>query len=104
LAASLYNLARGAFAGTLEIVSRSDFRRSAALLLPAAAFVGVIPWLGFYFASAGYMFGVLALPRHLTPMRSLLIATATAIVLYLVFERLFQVSLPHGALATAFGY
>jgi hypothetical protein len=104
LAASLYNLGRGAFAGAAVIISRSDLRRGAALFLPAAAFIGVIPWFGFYLASAGYMFGVLALPRHLNPVRSLLIAVATPIVLYVVFERLFQVSLPHGALAIAFGY
>jgi len=104
LAASLYNLGRGVFAGPAVIISRSDLRRGAALFLPAAAFVGVIPWLGFYLASAGYMFGVLALPKHLNLIRSLLIAIATPIVLYVVFERLFQVSLPHGALPVAFGY
>jgi hypothetical protein len=104
LAASLYNLGRGAFAGPAVIISRSDLRRGAGLFLPAAAFVGVIPWLGFYLASAGYMFGVLALPKHLNLIRSLLIAIATPIVLYVVFERLFQVSLPHGALPVAFGY
>jgi hypothetical protein len=102
--ASLYNLARGAFAGAAVAVSRSDLKRGAALFLPAAAFVGFIPWLGFYVASAGYMFGVLALPRHLTLIRSLAIALATPFLLYVVFERLFQVTLPHGALATAFGY
>lgn len=102
--ASLYNLARGAFAGTEIIVSRSNLRKGAALFLPAAAFVGVIPWIGFYLASAGYMFGVLALPKQLTLLRSLLIAIATPIFLYVVFERLFQVTLPHGALAAALGY
>jgi Tripartite tricarboxylate transporter TctB family len=102
--ASLYNLACGAFAGTAVIVSRSDLRRGAALFLPAAAFVGIIPWLGFYLASAGYMFGVLALPKRLTLPRALLITVATPTLLYLVFERLFQVTLPHGALAAALGY
>jgi hypothetical protein len=101
---SLYNLVRGAFAGTSIIVSRSSLRKGAALFLPAAAFVGVIPWIGFYLASAGYMFGVLALPKHLTLLRALLIAIATPIFLYVVFERLFQVTLPHGALAAALGY
>jgi Tripartite tricarboxylate transporter TctB family len=102
--ASLYNLARGAFAGTSIIVSGSDLKKGAALFLPAAAFVGAIPWIGFYLASAGYMLGVLALPKHLTLLRSLLIAVATPIFLYVVFERLFQVSLPHGALAAALSY
>ena len=104
VAGSLYNIVRGAFAGTSVMVSRSDLKKGAALFLPAAAFVGFIPWIGFYLASAGYMFGVLALPKHLTLLRSLLIAVATPIFLYVVFERLFQVTLPHGALATALGY
>jgi len=104
VAGSLYNLARGAFAGGTIVVSRSDLTRGAALFLPAAAFVGFIPWLGFYVASGAYMFGVLALPRHLTLLRSLLIAVATPIALYVVFERLFQVTLPHGALGAALGY
>lgn len=104
VAGSLYNLVRGAFAGASIIVSRSDLRKGAALFLPAAAFVGFIPWLGFYLAAASYMFGVLALPKHLTLLRALLIAIATPILLYVVFERLFQVTLPHGALTAALGY
>ena len=36
--------------------------------------------------------------------RSLAIAVATPLFLYVVFERLFEVTLPHGALAAAFGY
>jgi hypothetical protein len=101
---SLYNLARGALAGASIVLSRTDLRKGAALFLPAAAFVGFIPWIGFYLASAGYMFGVLALPKHLTFLRALLIAVATPIFLYVVFERLFQVTLPHGALVAALGY
>jgi Tripartite tricarboxylate transporter TctB family len=102
--ASVYNLARGAFASQAVAVSRPDLRRGASLFLPAAAFIGIIPWLGFYLASAGYMLGVLALPKHLSLLRSLLIAITTPVLLYVVFERLFQVSLPHGALAGALGY
>ena len=103
-AGSLYNLVRGALAGARVIVSRSDLKRGAALFLPAAAFVGVVPSLGFYLASAGYMLGVLAVPKHLSLLRALLIALATPLLLYVVFERLFQVTLPHGALAAWLGY
>jgi hypothetical protein len=101
---SLYNLVHGAFADSGIVVSRSDLNRGAALFLPVAAFVGAIPWLGFYLASGAYMLGVLALPKHLTLVRSLLIAIATPVALYVVFERLFQVTLPHGALVAAIGY
>jgi hypothetical protein len=101
---SLYNAGHGLLAGGGIVVSRSDLRRGAGLLLPAAAFVGIIPWLGFYLASGAYMLGVLAVPKHLTVLRSLLIAVATPAALYVVFERMFQVTLPHGALAAAIGY
>ena len=104
LAGSLYNLAHGAFADGGIVVSRSDLARGTALFLPAAAFIGAIPWLGFYLASGAYMVGVLAIPRHLTLVRSLLIGVVTPIALYLMFERIFQVSLPHGAIAAALGY
>jgi hypothetical protein len=104
LAGSLYNFAHGAMAGGGIVVSRSDLKRGAALFLPAAAFIGAIPWLGFYLASGAYMLGVLAIPRHLTLVRSLLIGVVTPIALYVVFERVFQVSLPHGAFAAALGY
>jgi len=104
LAGSLYNLAHGAIAGGGIVVSRWDLKRGAALFLPAAAFIGAIPWFGFYLASGVYMFGVLAIPRHLTLVRSLLIAVVTPIALYVVFERVFQVTLPHGAIASALGY
>jgi hypothetical protein len=57
-----------------------------------------------YFASAGYVFAVLALPKQQSVLRALVIAVVTPLALYVVFERMFQVSLPHGALGAAFGF
>jgi hypothetical protein len=37
-------------------------------------------------------------------MKSLVIALTVTIALYVVFERAFQVSLPHGALGAALGW
>jgi len=101
---SLYNLGRGALTGAAVVVSRSDLRRLAALFVPAAIFIGVIPMIGMYLASAGYMFSVLALPKHQSLLRSFIIAALKPVVLYVVFERLFLVTLPHGALAAALGF
>lgn len=106
---SLYNLARGALpAATLAsvpiAVTSVELRRLAGLFVPAAIFVAAIPLLGMYVASALYVFAVLAIPRHQSVPRALAIAVATALALYLVFERAFLVSLPHGALAAAFGF
>ena len=103
LAGSLYNLARGLRASGLAI-SRTDLRRIVGLFVPAAIFVGAIPFIGMYLASAGYVFGVLAVPKHRSLPVALMIAIVTPLALYIVFERAFQVSLPHGELAAALGY
>ena len=106
---SLYNLVRGVLptatlANVPIAITPIELRRLAGLFVPAAIFVAAIPLLGMYLASALYIFAVLAIPRHQSVLRSLAMAAATALVLYVVFERMFQVSLPHGALAAAFGF
>src|SRR4051794_11138874 len=106
---SLYNRARGFFPtaplATVPIPTPPpELRRLAGLFVPAAIFVAAIPLLGMYLASALYIFAVLAIPRQQSVPRALGMAAATALALYVVFERVFQVSLPHGALAAAFGF
>jgi hypothetical protein len=109
VAGSLYNLARGivptvSLASVPIAITSIELRRLAGLFVPAAIFVAAIPLLGMYIASAIYVFAVLAIPRHQSMVRSAVVAAATALALYVVFERMFQVSLPHGALAAAFGF
>lgn len=104
LSGSLINLARGAFAGRAVVISRADLGRLAALFVPAAIFIGLIPLLGLYISSGGYMFGVLLRVRPVSWVRASIIAVATPLALYIVFERLFQVTLPHGLLADALGF
>jgi Tripartite tricarboxylate transporter TctB family len=98
LAGSLYNLGHGWVRGTGIAIRRSDLRRTSALLLPAVLYVAVIPLLGIYVASACYLLGTLRFQSRLSVARSLAIALVTAVVLYAVFERMFQVGLPHGLL------
>jgi hypothetical protein len=95
---SLYNLVRGWLRGRETAITGADFRRSAALFLPAAAYVAIIPLVGMYVASALYLLVSLRLQSRLPLLRSLIIAIVAAVALYLVFERAFQVSLPHGLL------
>jgi Tripartite tricarboxylate transporter TctB family len=104
LVGSLWNLARGWLQSWDVAVSSSDVRRVIALFAPAVVFVGAIPLIGVYLASGCYMLGTMVLLHHLSLQRSLLIATATPLALYLVFERMFQVSLPHGALGDVIGF
>jgi Tripartite tricarboxylate transporter TctB family len=106
---SLYNLVQGVRPGvTLASVpvaiTRIELRRLAGLFVPAAIFVGVIPLIGMYVASSLYIFAVLAFPGHQSVLRSAVMAVLTPLLLYLVFERMFEVSLPNGALAGAFGF
>jgi hypothetical protein len=97
-AGSLYNLVRGWLRGRETIVTRVEFRRTLALFLPAAVFVAVIPLLGMYAASAGYLVASLRLQSGLSLARAAVIALLVAAGLYGVFEWSFQVALPHGLL------
>ncbi|WP_407146178.1 tripartite tricarboxylate transporter TctB family protein [Bradyrhizobium sp. ORS 86] len=106
---SLYNLVRGVLpaatpASVPVAVTPLELRRLAGLFVPAALFVAAIPLLGMYLASALYVFAVLAVPRQQSVPMALVMAAATALALYVVFERMFQVTLPHGALAAALGF
>jgi hypothetical protein len=103
LLGSLWNLARGLLQSRDVVVSSSELRRLTALFVPAVVFVAAIPVIGVYFASGCYMLGILALLHRFSLPRSLLIAIATPLTLYLVFERMFQVSLPHGVLGDVIG-
>jgi hypothetical protein len=103
LVGSLWNLARGLVQSRDVVVSSSGLRRLTALFVPAVVFVAAIPVIGVYLASGCYVLGTLALLHRFSLPRSLLIAIATPLTLYLVFERLFQVSLPHGALGDVIG-
>jgi hypothetical protein len=106
---SLYNLVRGVLpvarlANVPVAITPLELRRLAGLFVPAAIFVAAIPLAGMYLAAAAYVFAVLAIPRHQSLPRALAMAVATSLALYVVFERMFEVTLPHGALAAALGF
>jgi hypothetical protein len=96
VAASLYNLVRGWLRGTGVVATRAGLQRTAALFLPAALFVALIPLIGMYVGTVLYLFGTLRFQSRLGVTRSALIAVVASVALYVVFERLFQVALPHG--------
>jgi hypothetical protein len=104
LGGSLWNLGRGWLAGREIALGWRDVRRVGALFLPAAVYVGVIPLIGMYAATGAYMFGTLAAQNRVSVARSAIMALVTALVLYLVFERIFQISLPRGLLGDALGF
>jgi hypothetical protein len=104
LSGSVFNLVRGVLLEHERMLDWSELKRLAALFVPAAVYVGVIPVVGMYVASAGYVFGTFALQSRVSTARALLAGAITAAALYLLFERMFQVSLPRGLLGEAAGF
>jgi hypothetical protein len=103
-AGSLFNLVQGWLHARAVILGPSELRRLGKLFVPAAVYVGVIPLIGIYPASACYVFGTLAWHRRGSLLLSALAATGAALALYLIFELTFQISLPRGALGTIIGF
>jgi hypothetical protein len=104
VAGSAGNLLRGWLEGQGVSVTAADLRHLGALFVPAVVFVAAIPLIGMYLASFGYVLAAVAGRRQLPLLRAGALACATPLALYLVFERMFQVSLPHGALGQALGF
>jgi hypothetical protein len=98
VAGSLYNLVRGWLRGREIMVSAVEFKRTAALFVPAVVYVALIPLLGMYVTSALYVLGTLRLQNGMPLLHSIAIAVVAAVGLYFVFEWSFQVTLPHGLL------
>ena len=86
---SVYNLARGTLVAHEVAVTWPALRRVAGLFVPAASF--------------GYVLATVGWQRKLTQWKTFAIAVATPLFLYVVFEKLFVVSLPHGALFEMMG-
>jgi hypothetical protein len=104
LAGSVFNLVQGWLHARPVILGPSELRRLAILFIPAAVFVGVIPLIGLYPASACYVFGALAWHKRGSLLLAAIAAIGAALALYLIFELTFQISLPRGALGTLFGF
>jgi len=104
LAGSLFNLMQGWLHARAVILGPTELRRLGILFLPAAVFVGVIPLIGIYPASAIYVFGALAWHKRGSVLRPALAAIVAALALYLIFELTFQISLPRGVLGTYLGF
>ena len=104
LSGSVYNLVQGWLEAGDILLRSSELKRLAILFIPAAVYVGVIPLIGMYFASAGYVFGALAWHKRGSLVFSSFAAIGTALALYLIFELTFQISLPRGALGDIIGF
>jgi len=103
LSGSVFNLVQGWLEAGDILLRPSELKRLAILFIPAAVYVGVIPLIGMYLASAAYVFGALAWHKRGSFVFAGIAAIGTALALYLIFERTFQISLPRGVLGD-FGF
>lgn len=101
---SAYNMLRGIVAAPEIAVTWPALRRVAGLFVPAAIFIALIPTLGMYIASGVYVLATVGWRRKLPLLSSGLLAIAVPLFLYLVFEKLFVVTLPHGAVLDMMGF
>lgn len=104
LAGSVFNLVQGWRQARAVVLGPSELKRVGMLFIPAAVFVGVIPLIGIYPASAFYVFGALAWHKRGSLPLAAVAAIGAALALYLIFELTFQISLPRGALGNLFGF
>jgi hypothetical protein len=104
LGGSIFNLVQGCLQARDIALRPSELKRLAGLFVPAVIYVGVIPLIGMYVASAFYVFGALAWHKRGSFIFAGIAAIVTALALYLIFELTFQVSLPRGALGDALGF
>ena len=104
LGGSLFNVARAFVDPAAVAIRAAELKRLALLFLPAAAFVAVIPFVGIYVAAAAYLLWALSVQHSVPWWRSALIVLGTMLTLYGLFERTFEVALPHGWLGAALGF
>src|SRR6478609_707567 len=104
LAGSAFNLAQGWLHARAVVLGLNELKRLGTLFVPAAVYVSLIPLIGMYPASAGYMFGALAWHKRGSFRLSAVAAIGSALALYLIFEPTFQISLPRGVLGIIIGF
>jgi Tripartite tricarboxylate transporter TctB family len=104
VAGSAYNIGRSFTEANPVLIGSRALRKVAGLLLPTLLFVAAIPLIGIYLSSAAYVVGMLRVQHGYGWGRTLMIAGSTALALYLLFERTFQVLLPRGFLAGMLGF
>jgi hypothetical protein len=104
LCGSIFNLVQGWLNARDVVLRPSELRRLGNLFIPAVVYVGVIPLIGMYLASAIYVFGALAWHKRGSFVFSGAAAIATAVALYLIFELTFQISLPRGLVGDVIGF
>ena len=104
IATSLYNLVRAYSHGSRgRFASWNQLAQVLKVVLPLTLYVGVIPWIGIYLASALLIAGFMRwIGRYVWPL-TLVISIGLPIITYVTFERWFLVPLPKGPIEDLLG-
>ena len=99
MAASIYNLVQATSLGGIKqglFSSWEQLRRVLSVLVPATIYVALVPFLGIYVSSILLIaFFMMWLGKY-SAWKTLPIAVGVPAVVYIVFERYFQIALPKG--------
>jgi hypothetical protein len=104
IGASLYNLMRAYTDGSRKLFATwLEIAQVLKVVLPLTVYVGAIPWLGIYFASALLIAGFMRwIGRYGWPL-ILAISIGLPVITYVTFEMWFLVPLPKGPLEELLG-
>jgi putative tricarboxylic transport membrane protein len=99
IGASLYNLAQFTVLGGIQqglFSSWEQLRRVLSVVVPASIYVALVPFLGMYVSSILLITVFMMWLGGYNAWRTLPIAIGVPVVVYIVFERYFQIPLPKG--------
>ena len=82
----------------------TQLKRVSQVLVPLTIYVAAIGYLGIYVASALFIMAFMIFAGRYPWWKSLVIAVATSLLMFFVFELQFKVPLPKGPLEALFGY
>ncbi len=104
VATSLYNLVRAYTHGSRKLFANwHELTQVLKVVLPLTIYVGVIPWIGIYIASALLIAGFMRWIGRYSWLLTLTISIALPVVTYITFEMWFLVPLPKGPLEDLLG-
>ena len=81
-----------------------QLRQVSAVLVPSLVYVVVIPYLGIYVCTAGFIGWFMGRIGHYGPTRIVPVAVLVPVLTFMVFEFWFKVPLPKGPLEVLLGF
>jgi hypothetical protein len=99
IVASIYNLAQAVALGGIKeglFSTWEQLRRVMSVVVPASIYVALVPFLGMYISSMLLIAVFMMWLGNYSLAKTLPIAIGMPVIVYIVFERYFQIPLPKG--------